>query len=420
MNARVASCGVGVAACLAVLVMSGCYGSNAPEREQSQAAAPAPAAPASAAPARTPSADLPGVARAMVQAAMVKNGEHVYIAGGSRDEELLENLAVETMKAGAQPLVGLASERLDRRSYMEVPASYDSQPPTLFLAMVNTFNAMLTVEAGETENNMAGVPPERMAARAKAGLPANEAFLKKPMRAVNLGNGLYPTAALARRLGKPIEELADVFWKSARVSPDVVRAKGAAVRQALAAGQRLTLSNPDGTNITFAVEPAKGFISDGTISPEKVQQGRAATQTWLPAGELLLPVVLGSAEGKIVVGKVLFQGTLVEGLTLTFTKGKLTSMTARSGLEPLKALYDAAGAGKDFLSYIDLGLNPEARLPTDTGRIVWMAPGGVTIGIGDNTGWGGTNTSNFGLSCAVSRATLSAEGKPVIENGVLR
>jgi len=418
MNARVLSCCA--ASCLAAVMMSGCGRAEAPPPEQAQATAAAPAATPPAAPAKVPSADLAAVARTMVQAGMVKTGEHVYINGSSRDEELLEDLAVEAMKAGAQPIVTLASERLERRSYMDVPASYDSQPPTFFLALVKAIDAMLTVESGETENNLAGVPPERMAARGKAGLPANEAFLKKPVRAVNLGNGLYPTQALAQRLGKPLPELADVFWKSARVSPEAVRAKGAAVREALGTGQRLTLSNPDGTNITFAVEPAKGFVSDGTISPEKVKQGRAATQTWLPAGELLLPVVLDSAEGKLVVAKVLFQGTLVEGLTLSFTKGKLTSMTARSGLDGLKALYDAAGAGKDALSYIDIGLNPEATLPTDTGRIVWMAPGGVTVGMGDNTGWGGTNSSSFGLPCAVSRATLSADGKPVIENGVLK
>jgi hypothetical protein len=35
------------------------------------------------------------------------------------------------------------------------------------------------------------------------------------------------------------------------------------------------------------------------------------------------------------------------GLTLTYSKGRLTSMTAASNIESLKARYDAAGAGKD-------------------------------------------------------------------------
>ena len=64
----------------------------------------------------------------------------------------------------------------------------------------------------------------------------------------------------------------------------------------------------------------------------------------------------------------------LEGLTLAFSKGTLTSMTAKSGLEALKAQYDASGPGKDKFSYIDMGLNPDVNLPTNTGRIVWMVP----------------------------------------------
>lgn len=105
----------------------------------------------------------------------------------------------------------------------------------------------------------------------------------------------------------------------------------------------------------------------------------------------------------------------IEGLTLTFGKGALSSMTARSGLDALKAHYDASGGGKDKFSYIDVGLNPEARLPTNSGRMVWVAPGAVTVGMGDNTGWGGTNVSTFGLAGSVEAATLSVDGKALIE-----
>ena len=47
-----------------------------------------------------------------------------------------------------------------------------------------------------------------------------------------------------------------------------------------------------------------------------------------------------------------------------------------------------------------------------------MVPGGVTIGMGDNTGWGGSNVSDFGLAGAITAATLKIDGKAIIENGV--
>jgi leucyl aminopeptidase (aminopeptidase T) len=172
--------------------------------------------------------------------------------------------------------------------------------------------------------------------------------------------------------------------------------------------------------VSFTINPANAMVSDGALTAEKVKQGGAAAATWLPAGELLVPVTIGSAEGKVVVDKLSYPGAEIAGLTLTFSKGKLTGMTATSGLESLKALYDPAGGGKDVLSFIDLGLNPEVKLPTNTGRLVWMAAGGVTLGMGDNRGWGGTNASDFTIALPLASATVSIDGKPIVENGTLK
>jgi leucyl aminopeptidase (aminopeptidase T) len=337
-----------------------------------------------------------------------------------RDYAILEELAVETMKAGGQPLITVGSEELTRRSYDEVPTSYDTQPQTLDLALMNTFDVMLSVEVGENEGTLAGVPAERIAARSKAGMPVMQAMVDRNMRYVGLGNGLYPTAALATRLGVQQGDLAATFWRAVAVPPEQLRAKGEAMRATLLEAKKVTLKSANGTNLSFAVEAAKGFVSDGAITAQHVKQGKGASSTWLPAGELLVPVAIGTANGTVAIDKMAFQGKTIEGLKLSFSKGKLTSMTAKSGLEPLKALYDASGAGKDQFSYIDIGLNPEAKLPTNTGRIVWMAPGNVTIGMGDNTGWGGTNVSEFGLAAALTAPTLTVDGKTLIDKGTLK
>jgi len=360
------------------------------------------------------------VAKSMVASAMVKPGDKVWVSGSVRDYALLEDLAVETMKAGGQPMINVTSEQLMRRSYDEVPASYDSQPPTLDLAMVNAFDVNLGVDVGENEGVMDGVPAERIAARSKANMPVMQAMVERNIRSVSLGNGLYPTQTLASRLGVPLGDLSATFWKAVAVPPEALRAKGEAMRATLVAAKKVTLKSANGTNLTFGVDAVKGFVSDGAITPERVKQGNGATATWLPAGELLVPTAIASAEGTIVIDKMAFRGKTIEGLRLAFSKGKLTSMTAKSGLEPLKAQYDAAGAGKDQFSYIDVGLNPEAKLPTNTGRIVWMAPGNVTIGLGDNTGWGGTNVSDFGMAAAVTAPTLTVDGKTLIEKGALK
>jgi len=150
-----------------------------------------------------------------------------------------------------------------------------------------------------------------------------------------------------------------------------------------------------------------------------VKQGSAAASTWLPAGELMLPATNGSANGKIVFDRFLWDGRLVRALTLVFDKGVLTSMTASNDMSGLKAAYDAAGGAKDRFGFIDIGVNPETRLPVGSGRIVWTAPGSVVIGFGDNRGFGGSNTSDFGFAAQLSGATVTVDGKPVVSNGRL-
>lgn len=364
--------------------------------------------------------DLQVVARNLVRSARVAPGDKVIITGSVRDATLLEDIAIETMKAGGQPLIALGSEALARRSYDEVPETYDTMEPTLGLALINTFDVQIAVDVGEKEDLMAGVPQARMTARAKAGEPTTEAFLKRGIRLVSLGNEMYPTATLGRRLGLAQPELASAFWKAAAVPAEVLRTKGESLRAAIAKARTLTLTHANGTNLSFAVDNGRALISDGAITPEKIRQGGAAVQTWLPAGELMLPAVPGSAEGKVVIDKMLWRGEEVRGFTLTYSKGRLASMTASSKGEGLKAAYDAAGGAKDQFAYIDIGLNPETKLPLGTGRTIWTAPGSVVVGLGDNRGFGGANASDFALATQLGGATLKADGAVLIENGNLK
>jgi aminopeptidase len=366
------------------------------------------------------SRDMRSVARNLVQAGMVKQGDKVLINGSVRDAALLEDIAVEVMKVGAHPLITLSSDRLLRRSYDEVPARFDNATSPVGKLLVDEFDVQINLDVGENEGVLAGVPMSRRSARNKAGEPITDAFFKRRVRSVNLGNGLYPTATLSRRLGVNQSDLAAAFWRASAVSPASMRTRANSMRQVFAKGQVVTLTAPNGTNISFRVDADRALISDGALTEERVRQGSAAASTWLPAGELMLPAANGTANGKIVLDRYLFDGRLIRGLTLVFDKGSLTSMTAANDMSGLKAAYDAAGGAKDRFGYIDIGLNPETRLPVGSGRIVWTAPGSVVIGVGDNRGFGGNNTSDFGMAAQLSGATVTVDGTAVVANGRLR
>ncbi len=121
----------------------------------------------------------------------------------------------------------------------------------------------------------------------------------------------------------------------------------------------------------------------------------------------------------MVVDQFFFRGKPIEELRLVFKGGKLTSMTAKDGLEPLQAAYDAGGPGKDVLSVIDIGINPSIKSPESSPVHVWGKAGTVTVVVGDNTWAGGSIQANFGLAAYAPGTTVTIDGKPLVQDGKL-
>ncbi len=367
------------------------------------------------------SVDYEDLAQKLVtQSANIQEGDLVRISGGVRNLELLENIAVQVRKLAAFPLVTLSSERMDRRYYDEVPAKYDSQTPEFDVKLATMITAWISVDFGETPDLLADVPAERRAAVAKTFQPVDDLLIARSVRQVNLGNALYPTTARAKLFGVSQGELAKVFWDGVNVDYSELKNIGEAVQTKLANGKELHITNSNGTNLKVRIEARPVFVSDGVISDADMQKGGAACQVWLPAGEVYLTPVPGTAKGKVVVDRQFYQGKEIRGLALTFEAGKLTSMKAKSGLEPLKARYAAAGRGRDVFAFIDLGISPNVQIIPDSRMVAWMTSGMITVGIGNNTWAGGENEANYFMANFLPGSTLKVDGKLLVENGALK
>src|SRR3954465_10918053 len=116
------------------------------------------------------------VARNLVQAGMISSGDKVLVSGSVRDAALLEDIAVEVMKVGAFPMITIGSDRLTRKSFVDVPARYDDITSPIGRMIVDNFDAQIALDIGDSEGLLADVPPDRLAARAKAQEPVNRAY----------------------------------------------------------------------------------------------------------------------------------------------------------------------------------------------------------------------------------------------------
>ena len=367
----------------------------------------------------TPKRDHRSVAEKVVtQSAGVKQGDLVLIFGSDEDLPLLEDIAVEIRKQGASPLVSVGSNGLSRRFYDEVPAKFDSQTPAMIMQLAGIVDVIINTEAGEGRT-LQGVDPKRIATQGKAFTPVASLMQKRGVRTVALGNGLYPSAERAEQFGVSRDELADMMYGGIGADYEALQSSGEQVRKRLAAGKEVRITNPNGTDFKVGIAGRPITVNDGIISAEDRKKGGAATSVWLPAGEVYLTPVPGTGDGTVVADQLYFQGKPIEGLRLVFKGGKVTSMTAKNGLEPLQAAYDAAGAGKDILGVIDIGINPGIKSPERSPMHVWGKAGTVTVSVGGNTWAGGDNQVSFGLPLYSPGSTLAIDGKPLVQDGKL-
>jgi aminopeptidase len=350
--------------------------------------------------------------------AAVRNGDLVQVIGTVEDSALMEALAVATRRRGAFPLLTLTSDRLGRRMYEEVPEKYDDQPPRLELGLAEMLSVIIEL-VPEDEEIYPGVPPARIAKvfASRQGLHAR--IRERSIRQLSVGNELYPSRARAERYGMSYEAMAGNYWRGLATDPAVIRARAAWMHDALARARVIEVTNPNGTRITMSIAGRKLLVSDGVLSDEELAAGGEEVMVWLPAGELYAAPVVKSVNGTVVVDRLRFQDTRVEGLRLDFVDGRVASMSATAGLDSLKRFYDGAGAGKELFSVLDVGINPNVEHVPGAWITSPVVAGMVTLGIGKNTWAGGDNDASFGVQLYLPGSTLSVDGTRIIADGKL-
>lgn len=359
-------------------------------------------------------------AKLVNQCANIQENDNVLIIGSVRDAELMDEISIQTRKVGAFPLVTLGSELANRRYYDVVPEKYDSKEDVFNKKLANIIDAQIIISYGESLGLFKDVPSKRMRNVAEANMGVTELLQKRNVHYVNLGNGLYPTEALAKQFGITKKELAKQFWDGVNTDYGILQELGTTIKSTIESGKKIHITSKNGTDLTMAIKSRPVIISDGIISDEEAEKGFPACNVWLPAGEVFLAPVSGSAKGKIVVDQFFFQGEEIEGLTLEFDNGKLISMSAKSGLESYKERYDAAGDGKDEFAFVDIGINPDVEIIPESKMVAWMASGMITVGIGYNLWTGGENNSTYASEYYLTETSLTVDGQTIVKNGVLK
>jgi aminopeptidase len=163
-----------------------------------------------------------------------------------------------------------------------------------------------------------------------------------------------------------------------------------------------------GADLRFSVQGREWISEDTGLC------NRKGAFTTLPAGELFIAVVEGSAEGRLVVDAY-FEGEVVEPATAVIAEGHATKIVGASAA--VDAMNRGGKEGRS-LGRFGFGVNPLARV-AGPHLEAEKAVGSAHLGFGDNLVIGGKTHCGVRVECILSDVRVEIDGHIVIEKGRL-
>jgi len=182
------------------------------------------------------------------------------------------------------------------------------------------------------------------------------------------------------------------------------------------------VTTPAGTDLTFNIGDRPVTKQDGDASLVNMADSRNLIdrEVELPAGAIRVAPIEETVNGTIAFPDALWNGQKVQGLVLSFSKGKVVSIEAKVGKENVKAELDNAGdAGYSFREFA-VGFNPLLAIPKQNQFIPYYGYGAgiIRLSLGDNTELGGVVKGPYVRWNFFTDATVSVGDDTWIKDGV--
>jgi leucyl aminopeptidase (aminopeptidase T) len=204
-------------------------------------------------------------------------------------------------------------------------------------------------------------------------------------------------------------------WTHGAMTADFEQIRTVAERVAgrLRGAREVRVTSPAGTDVTMRIEgrEPKGWLTGICREPGEVSA--------YPGGEVSLPPLEGTAEGTIVIERVMTDlGELSAPVVWTMRDGLAVAVEGGADADRLRRLIEGV-PGATNLAELGIGLNPEARFGahiTETKKRL----GTAHFALGDNAGgYGGVVECPLHLDGMVLDVTVVVDGRDLVRDGVL-
>jgi aminopeptidase len=355
------------------------------------------------------------------RALRVHKGDVVMIAGGKHTVPVMEAMAIEALRQGAQQQMLLSSERVTRARLRELPEENLSIPSQYFANWLRTTTVYIGLPSASDPKAIFADVPEARLAKWSAGFAAVYDMLDaSPVRGTYID---YPSEGAARAAGMPYADFERMQLAAIGTDPQAMAQSGARFDARLKGAKTVHITSPAGTDLTLTLAGRPAVVDAGMLPPG-AEKEKQFIKRWitLPGGNYGAATGESSASGVVVVPRDQCKFQPVRDARYQFTEGAITSVTAKQGESCLKEQMAAYGEPMRRLGQIGVGLNPELRVVEEKGDYrPWNGAGLVGLFLGDNTLLGGSikvpGAVNIGIP--VTQATLEVDGEALVRDGKL-
>jgi leucyl aminopeptidase (aminopeptidase T) len=347
----------------------------------------------------------------------VRPGETVTIESWNHTLSYAAACVAEARQRGAYPLLLLEDEAAFWRSVDGGPPS--SRGPGLGaheLAALGRTDAYVYFPGPADHPRLRSIAPAVKGSLRKDEERWQRAAARSGLRAVRCALG-YASEAQAAFWG-----VSATTWRGqllrAALEPDLAALgrEGRRAAETLRRGRVVRVTAANGTDLSLRLRGRPPALDDGVVDPRDRRSGQFVAA--VPPGNVVVAVDEKSAEGIVVGSRPSYLGTgRADGGQWEVAAGRVTNAWFTQGHDRFEEQFAAAPKGHDILGLFAVGLNP--AVAPGTPQVEDQEAGAVTLAVGGNKAWGGSNACPYLAWIVVGEATVAVDGRPLLDRGKL-
>jgi aminopeptidase len=284
--------------------------------------------------------------------AQIKPGDRVAIEATTAAEPLVRALVTAILERGGHPYPLLDLTDQDEIFFAAAgDAQLDAIPPFRVLAY-EQFESRIRIHSSTNPRGLSGVDPGKQRRRQKALAPILEAQMRRGAdRSFKWVTTLFPTEGYATEAGMPLQDFEDFVYRACHAN----QADPLAYWRQVETGQRKIIERIQGHQQVVL----RGPNVDLSLSIQDRTFINCSGLNNMPDGEIYTGPVEDSLNGWVRFSyPAIYNGVMVEGVELTFVKGRVEKATAEKNQPFLLEMIDS-DPGARHVGEFAIGTNYE-------------------------------------------------------------